>query len=31
VVFWRWILARVIRLLDQGGTDARSNATPAAA
>jgi len=31
VIFWRWILSRVIRLLDQGGTDARSDLASAAA
>lgn len=31
VFFLRWILPRVLRLLDQGGTDARSNVKPAAA
>jgi IS5 family transposase len=31
VVFWRRILSAVLRLLGQGGTDARSDLKPAAA
>jgi hypothetical protein len=31
VVFWRWILSAVLRLLDQGGSNIRSNATLVAA
>jgi len=31
VIFWRWILSRVIRLLDQGGTGTCANVAPAAA
>ena len=31
VIFWRWILSGVLRLLDQGASDARSNLKPAAA
>jgi len=31
VVFWRWILSAVLRMLDQGGPDACSNLKPAAA
>ena len=31
VVFWRWILSGVLRLLDQGGTDTRSDLVSAAA
>jgi len=30
VIFWRWILSGVLRLLDQAGTDVRSNTAPAA-
>ena len=31
MVFWRWILCGVLRLLDQRGSDACSNLKPAAA
>jgi hypothetical protein len=31
VIFWCRILSGVLRLLDQGGTDVRSNTAPAAA
>jgi len=31
VIFWCWILSVVLRLLDQGGSDARSDLASAAA
>ena len=31
MAFLRWILSAAVRLLDQGGTDNRSNLKPAAA
>ena len=31
VIFWRWILSRLLRLLRQGGSDARSDLASAAA
>ena len=31
VIFWRWVLSGVLRLMDQGGTDTRSDLVSVAA